>query len=206
MKMKKKFIIIGIFTIAIIIFLTIFITHKTNFIQPTVSLLDEITLNDSEKELLSVLQDIDYTLKNPKVTDDENEENTNTINFTITPTEPTSLKKLINNIYEVRKYINEDGNIFFLLDVDVNFQTNSVNKRRIILTYNGVITSMTYEKDDFAEMEDSNIEQNNDSLTYNFGKDFYTAFFETLTNKIKEIWEEALKYDNVNYNKILNKI
>lgn len=206
MKMKKKFIIIGIFTIAIIIFLTIFITHKTNFTKPTVSLLDEITLNDSEKELLSVLQDIDYTLKNPKVTDDENEENTNTIDFTITPTEPTSLKKLINNIYEVRKYINEDGNIFFLLDVDVNVQKNNVNKRRIILTNNGVITSMTYEKDDFAEMEDSNIEQNNDSLTYNLGKDFYTALFENLTNKIREIWEEAIKYDNVNYNKILNKI
>ena len=206
MKMKKIFIIIGIFTIAIIIFLTIFITHKTNFTKPTVSLLDEITLNDSEKELLSVLQDIDYTLKNPKVTDDENEENTNTIDFTITPTEPTSLKKLINNIYEVRKYINEDGNIFFLLDVDVNAQKNNVNKRRIILTNNGVITSMTYEKDDFAEMEDSNIEQNNDSLTYNLGKDFYTALFENLTNKIREIWEEAIKYDNVNYNKILNKI
>lgn len=206
MKVKKIFIIIGIITIAIVIFLTIFITHNKYSGEYTASLLDEITLNDSEKEILSVLQDIDYALRNPKATNEKSEEDTNTINFTIAPSESTSLKELISNIYEVRKYITEDGEMIFLLDVDINFQTNNLNKRRIIVTNNGTITNMTYEKEDIADLEDNNIEQNNDTLTFNFGKDFYTTLFETITNKIREIWENAIKYDNVNYNNILNKI
>ena len=206
MKVKKIFIIIGIITIAIVIFLTIFITHNKYSGEYTASILDEITLNDSEKEILSVLQDIDYALRNPKITNEESEEDANTINFTIAPSEPTSLKELISNIYEVRKYITEDGEIIFLLDVDINSQTNNLNKRRIIVTSNGTITSMTYEKEDIADLEDSNIEQSNDTLTVNFGKDFYTTLFQTITNKIREIWEDATKYDNVNYTNILNKI
>ncbi len=206
MKVKKIFIIIGIITIAIVIFLTIFITHNKYSGEYTASILDEITLNDSEKEILSVLQDIDYALRNPKITNEESEEDANTINFTIAPSEPTSLKELISNIYEVRKYITEDGEIIFLLDVDINSQTNNLNKRRIIVTSNGTITSMTYEKEDIADLEDSNIEQSNDTLTFNFGKDFYTTLFQTITNKIREIWEDATKYDNVNYTNILNKI
>ncbi len=206
MKVKKIFIIIGIIIIAIVIFLTIFITHNKYSGEYTASILDEITLNDSEKEILSVLQDIDYALRNPKITNEESEEDANTINFTIAPSEPTSLKELISNIYEVRKYITEDGEMIFLLDVDINSQTNNLNKRRIIVTSNGTITSMTYEKEDIADLEDSNIEQSNDTLTLNFGKDFYTTLFETITNKIRKIWEDATKYDNVNYTNILNKI
>ena len=126
--MKKK-IIIGIIVALVIAFVVgsiVYINMSGDSID--LSIADEITLNDNEKEVLEVLKQVDNYLKNPP----QKEEDTNTIDFTISLTEPTDFKTVFSKVYEVRKHTSEEGKVSYMLDVDMNSETEEVDTRRYI--------------------------------------------------------------------------
>ena len=42
--------------------------------------------------------------------------------------------------------------------------------------------------------------------TINFGKDFIKALFDAVTQAINQMWDEADRYENVNYSNILSRV
>ncbi len=200
---KKVLIFLGIIALVVAIYFICFHRGTTEENKKTLTVAENITLNDDEKELLSELVNVNYKLLNPK----QQEENTNTTDYTevAKPTEPTSLKDFCIKLYEARKTTNENGETIYLFDMDTKGK-NGETTRRIFITRNGEITGCTFIESDYAEsleqMEDTKFE--NGSI--NLGKDFLKVIFEGLTKTINETWEKATIYDNVNYDNILSKI
>lgn len=199
---KIVFIVIGIIAIIVAIYFICFYRGTTGDNKKSLTIAEEITLNDNEKELLSELVNVNNRLLNPKP-----KENTTTTDYTeiAKPTEPTSLKDFCKKIYEARKTTNESGETIYLFDMETKSQ-NEQTVRRIFITKNGEITGCTFVESDYAEsleqMENTTVE--NGSI--NLGKEFVKAIFEGLTKTINETWDKATVYDNVNYNNILSKI
>ena len=157
-------------------------------------------LNDKEQEILEVLKKADYSLKNPQ----PKEEDTNTVDFTITMTEPTEFKTIISKIYEGRKYTAEEGTESYLFDVELNFEDKEINSRRYIsVNDNGVTIFPRADDVENIEIEDEGRMENG---AYTFGKEFYKTIFEGLENQINDIWQQSATYSNVNYDKVYNKI
>ncbi len=176
--MKKKILIILIMLLLVIIGIVI---------------ASKFLLNKNEKEILSVLKDLDYSLKNPPDFED------NIIK--IRPTEPISLKEYIHNISEARKIQNENGSFTFLFKVflDENYET-------ILVVTNGELIGMTInaeilEKADVNENAESE-ENFGDTFSNMLQKTFITKMNESITEK----WNSAIVVENVNFTKVLNKI
>lgn len=172
----KKIILIVILTITIIV---------AGFI-----LINNFLLNNNEKEILEVLKDLDNSLQNPK----EKEEST----FDFMPSEPITLKKYIDTIYEVRKINTESGNIMFLFKVKL-LKENGDNYEGILAVVDGEIKGMT--------IDDKTIENINDDVEENnFTNSLQKAFIKGINKIITKNWDEASKINNVNFVKILNRI
>ncbi len=172
----KKIILIVILTITII---------GVGFI-----LINNFLLSNNEKEILEVLKDLDNSLQNPK------EKKEGTLNFM--PSEPMTLKKYVDTIYEVRKINTESGNIMFLFKVKI-LTENGDNYEGILEVVDGEIKGMT--------IDDKTIENiNNDVEENNFTNSLQKAFIEQINKIITEKWDEASKINNVNFIKILNRI
>lgn len=172
----KKIILIVILTITVIV--------------AGVILINNFLLNNNEKEILEVLKDLDNSLQNPK----EKEEGT----FNFMPSEPMTLKKYIDTIYEVRKINTESGNITFLFKVKL-LKENGDNYEGILAVVDGEIKGMT--------IDDKTIENINDDVEENnFTNSLQKAFIKGINKIITEKWDEASKINNVNFIKILNRI
>ena len=94
--MKKKiFIVVGILLLIGIIYFVCFYRGTTGDNKKTLTVAEEITLNDNEKELLAELVNVNNQLLNPK-----QEENTNTTDYVevAKPTEPVALKTYLSAI------------------------------------------------------------------------------------------------------------
>lgn len=170
--MKKKILIILLIVILVII---------------SAIIANNILLNKNEKEILSVLKDVDYSLRNPK--DDEDTENT----FNIVPTEPTSLKEFITTIYEVKKYSLDDGTIGYLIKASLINDSET-----ILVVSNGELTSMTIDN----KLLENNNDESKDGLSY----DLTNYFLQSFNNIITEKWDNSTSINDVNFTKILNKI
>ena len=177
--MKKK-IIIGIFLLLLLIIVSVFLINK-------------FTLNTTEKELLSVLIDLNYSLRNPKSTDGD------TMNYM--PTEPITLKQYIHTIYEARKIHTDNGNLTFLFKVGFLKEDNS-EYESIIVVSNGGIVGMTIDNN----LINSNSSEEESELSSEFADSLQEAFIDSLNEVIKERWEEAIVLEKVNFDKILKKI
>lgn len=176
--MKKKILIIVLMVFLVII---------------GVVVVNKFLLNKNEKEILSVLKDLDYSLKNPPNTEDDT--------ISLRPTEPTSLKEYIHTILEVRKTYNENGNLTFLFKVvlEENYET-------ILVVSNGNLQSMIINTETLVNNDsatDTESEENwGDSLTKIFMQSFITKTNELIT----ENWNNAMVVEKINFTKVLNKI
>lgn len=180
--MKKKFVIILI----IILILSIIITFIT---------IKKVTLNKSEEEVLSVLQDVNSYLEKPI---DENE-NTSTISFK--PKSPMSIKELVSSIHQVRKGYNENGNLFFLFDVSILDKDNNEMKS-ILYVSNGKLVGMTL-NEELSKFLNINQETGNFE---NIFKAAYNKAIEKVNNHITNLWNESTIIDNINLKKIIDKL
>lgn len=201
--MKKKiFIVVGIILLIGIIYFVCFYRGTTKDNKKTLTVAEEITLNDSEKELLAELVNVNNQLLNPK-----QEENTNTADYVeiAKPTEPVELKNFCKKIYEARKTTNEQGETIYLFDMDTIGNNNEI-VRRIFITKNGEMTGCTFIESDYAKAVEEAGNTTADSNGITLGGDFVKVIFEGITKSIKEIWEKATVYENVNYDNILSKI
>lgn len=176
--MKKKILIILLMVILVII---------------GVIIANKILLNKNEKEILSVLKDLDYSLKNPPNTENDT--------ISLRPTEPISLKEYVHTISEVRKIHTENGTLTFLFKVVL-----AENYETILVVSNGELLSMTINAETL-ENEDVDIDTESEE---NWGDNLINIFqqsFITKTNElITEKWNSAIVVENVNFTKVLNKI
>lgn len=97
-KKTKKIILslIGILAIIVVLYFICFYRGTTENNKKSLTIAEEITLNDNEKELLAELINVNNKLQNP-----ETKENANTTDYTeiAKPAEPTSLKDFCKKIY-----------------------------------------------------------------------------------------------------------
>lgn len=170
--MKKNILIILFIALLIISFLLVF---------------NKFYLNKNEKELLSVLNEFNTSLQNiePKEND----------NYNFRPSEVTSLKQYVSNIYEARKYIAENGAIFFLFRVEL--VNESGNSNNILIISNGNMISRTINETTYKYLNIS---------TNDFTNSLQKVFFEKVNNITLERWDKSEIINNVNFEKILNKI
>ncbi len=202
---KKVFIVIVVIAILLVSVYFIFIhRERTENNKKELTIAEEITLNDNEKELLSELINVNDKLLNP--TNTENAD-TNSTDYTkiVKPKESISLKDFCIKLYEARKTINEQGETLYMFDMDTK-GNNGKTIRRFILTKNGEMQGCSFVESDYTEtlneMEDTKYENG----TINLGKEFMQSIFEGLTKSINEMWEKATIYEDVNYDNILGKI
>lgn len=176
--MKKKILIISLILLLIII--GVVIAHK-------------VLLNKNEKEILSVLKDLDYSLQNPPNIEKD------TIN--LRPTKPITLKEYVHTISEVRKIHSENGTLTFLFKAVL-----AENYETILVVSNGELISMTINAETL-ENTDTDIDAESEE---NWGDNLINIFqqsFITKTNAlITEKWDSAIVVENVNFTKVLNKI
>lgn len=201
--MKKKiFIVVGIILLIGIIYFVCFYRGTTEDNKKTLTVAEEITLNDNEKELLEELVNVNNKLLNPK-----QEENTNTTDYVevAKPTEPIALKDFCKKIYEARKTTNEQGETIYLFDMDTMGNDNKI-VRRIFITKNGEMTGCTFVESDYEKAVEEAGNTTADSNGITLGGDFVKAIFEGTTKSINEMWDKATVYENVNYDNILSKI
>lgn len=206
MKARTKkiiFIALIIVILALAIYFICFFRGTTDDNKKTLTVAEEITLNNEEKELLSELVNVNNQLLNPK----QETTNTNETNYTelVKPKEPISLKDFCKKLYEARKTTNEQGETIYLFDMDT-VGANNENVRRIIVTKNGEMTGCTFIESDYSEAVSQLGNTSFDGNSINLGGDFLKAIFEGLTQEVNEMWEQATTYENVNYNNILSKI
>lgn len=175
--MKKK-IIIGILLFLVVVIISVILINK-------------FTLNTTEKELLSVLNDLNYSLQNPKNIDED------TISYM--PTEPITLKEYIHTIYEARKIHTDNGNLTFLFKVGFLKEDNN-EYESIIVVSNSEIVGMTFDNNVIDSSEEDS------DLTNSFADAIQETLINTLNKTIKQRWEEAIILDKVNFDKILKKI
>ena len=201
--MKKKiFIVVGILLLIGIIYFVCFYRGTTGDNKKTLTVAEEITLNDNEKELLAELVNVNNQLLNPK-----QEEDTNTTDYVevAKPTEPVALKDFCKKIYEARKTTNEQGETIYLFDMDTMGNDNKI-VRRIFITKNGEMTGCTFVESDYAKAVEEAGNTTADSNGITLGGDFVKVIFEGITKSINEMWDKAAVYENVNYDNILSKI
>ena len=176
--MKKKILIILLILLLIII--SIVIANK-------------VLLNKNEKEILSVLKDLDYSLQNPPDTEDDS--------ISLRPTEPITLKEYVHTISEVRKIHTENGTLTFLFKAVL-----AENYETILVVSNGELISMTINAETLENADtdiDTESEENwGDNLINIFQQSFITKTNELITEK----WDSAIVVENVNFTKVLNKI
>lgn len=170
--MKKNILIILFIALLIINFLLVF---------------NKFYLNKNEKELLSVLNEFNTSLQN--IEPNEND------NYNFRPSEVTSLKQYVSNIYEARKYIAENGDIFFLFRVEL--VNESGNSNNILIISNGNMISRTINETTYKYLNIS---------TNDFTNSLQKVFFEKVNNITLERWDKSEIINNVNFEKILNKI
>ena len=147
--MKKKiFIVIGIVTLIGIIYFVCFYRGTTDDDRKTLTVAEEITLNDNEQELLKELINVNDKLLNP-----QNEKNVNTTDYVevVKPEKPMTLKDFCKKIYEARKTTNEQGETIYLFDIDTMGSNNQIVIRKII-TKNGEMTGCTFIESDYKEV------------------------------------------------------
>ncbi len=202
---KKIFLVIVVIAILLVAVYFIFIHRgRTEDNKKQLTLAEQITLNDNEKEILSELVNVNDKLLNPTATENTD---TNSTDYTeiVKPKESVSLKDFCIKLYEARKTTNEQGETLYMFDMDTK-GNNGETIRRFILTKNGEMQGCSFVESDYNEalneMEDTKYENG----TLNLGKQFMQALFEGLTKTINEMWEKAIIYENVNYDNILKKI
>lgn len=199
----KIFIIVTTLVLLIALIYFMFIYRKTtDENKKTLTVVEEITLNGNEEEILLELINVNNRLLNPTT---EQESNNNSYIEVTKPTEATSLKNFCKTLYEARKTINEQGETIYLFDMETKSKDSDEPVRRIIVTRNGELTFCTFVESDYENLndEETNIDSNG---SINLGTEFTKALLQGLSNKINEMWESAITFDNVNYNNILSKI
>ena len=206
MKEKTKkvvFIVLIVIILASAIYFICFFRGTTDDNKKTLTVAEEITLNNEEKELLSELVNVNNQLLNPE----QETTNANETNYTelVKPTEPISLKDFCKKLYEARKTTNEQGETVYLFDMNT-VGANNETVRRIIVTKNGEMTGCTFVESDYSEAVSQLGNTSFDGNSINLGGDFLKAIFEGLTQEVNVMWEQATTYENVNYNNILSKI
>ena len=187
--MKKKIILVLIVLLLIIAIVVGYVIFK------------KFTLNDSEKEVLSVLQDLDNSLKSPTA---ETTDGNNTT-FSLKPTSATSAKELINHIHEVRKVHNDkNGGLAFLFKVSILDKDNN-EMESILCVTNGKLTSMTLD-DKLSEFLNINKNDLEDNMFSGIYSNLIKSGIEASNKAINKLWDEGTSIKNINLNKIFNNL
>ena len=161
-KNKKVLIFLGIIVLVIAIYFICFHRGTTEENKKTLTLAEEITLNNNEKELLSELVNVNNKLLNPT-----QEENANTTDYTkiVKPREPTSLRDFCIKLYEARKTTNDEEETIYLFEMETKGKSEET-VRRIFVTKNGELAGCTFIESDYAE----NLEQMDNTTVNENGK------------------------------------
>lgn len=176
--MKKKILIILLMLLLIIIGAVI---------------ANKILLNKNEKEILSVLKDLDYSLQNPPNTENDT--------ISLRPTEPITLKEYVHTISEVRKIHTENGTLTFLFKAVL-----AENYETILVVSNGELISMTINAE-ALENTDTDIDgESEENWSDNLINIFQQSFITKTNELINEKWDSATVIENVDFTKVLNKI
>lgn len=176
--MKKKILIILLILLLIII--SIVIANK-------------VLLNKNEKEILSVLKDLDYSLQNPPDTEDDS--------ISLRPTEPITLKEYVHTISEVRKIHTENGTLTFLFKAVL-----AENYETILVVSNGELISMTINAETLENADTDIDTESEENWSDNLINIFQQSFITKTNELINEKWDSATVIENVDFTKVLNKI
>lgn len=206
--MKKSYIIILVVVICLIGVLgTIFFLNRGNNKQ--LSILEEIRFNEGEEEILEVLKGAnDWLLSEEEEQQEENDDDTL---FSINPKPaPIALRDFITKIYEVRRKKTDNGEPYYILDVDTKSE-EKVTRRFCIYSKSKLIIGLANSDFDWSEFGEEKVEETrNDeggiSYTFSFGASFYQAMLESWNQQIQEEWNNAEKFNYVNYNALLKAI
>lgn len=178
--MKKK-ILIGVGTVFLIVIIMISVFM--------------INIHIKENEIIDVIEKADIYLSNEKKLSDYTD---NTYGgeseFSNKITADISIKDLISSIFECRKYVEKNGKELYLFDVEVKEEENSKRAYIIIDKEGGVYLFPTSK--DVREME-----ENSSELI-----DFWVSYMEDLVIEFENMWKDANKFTNVNYEKIYNRV
>ncbi len=201
---KVNIMVVIILLIIIIVGVTgtiILLSNKRND-KTNLSVLDEIIFSDEEKEILEVLRKINEWLLNPET---EKDEDTNV--FSLKPAESICLKDFVTEIYEVRKRVSVDDEPYYILDVDTRSKDNKTTRRFFIYSNSSVIVGLNESDFDWSDMAEEKVEQTESGeITMSFGSSFYQAMLESFNQQIEEEWNNAEKFNQVNYNALLKAI
>lgn len=217
---KKKIIIISIVVILVLILtLTIYLLNKNKKSTSETSVYDNadsnlsqaVVLSEADNELIAVLKNVDTYLQNFSI--DEDSINQEQFMFLLSiggafeggTIHNTNLKEYISQIYEARKYIDNNEKTTYLFDVEVVDKGNLLNtKRTIIMVCDGIIKYLNLNLHDinFTNEIFTEDELNNFALV----EAFYGSYFTSICTQVSNTWEKATPFENVNYENIWNNI
>lgn len=198
---NKIFIIIGIIILGLVIYVVCIHRGTTEENKKDLTIIEKITLNDNEKELLSELVNVNDKLLHPTQSED-----TNSLDYVNAekPTEPISLKEFCIKLYEARKTTNENGETIYIFDMDTKGNNGEVVRRKIFINNGEMI--FTFTDSEIEEVVENVGDTTISEEGINLGKDFAKAMLQGINNSANELWEKANTYNNVNYDNILKEV
>lgn len=169
---KVIYIVIGL--ICVILVCSISMGTKNNKKQ-------KITLNEEEKELVSVINKI--KLKN------------------------TTFKKVCNKLYEVRKTKDTNGDTVYIFDMEANTVAIVESKAMDLLKQNMTgLSEKNTERRKYYLKDNKFILCTFSGKDYTNQSAEALIAFSISNSTIEEMWEEGKSYNNVNYEKILKSL
>lgn len=204
MKLNKKIIIIPILIILLIlaIYFVFIYRVKTNENNKGLTIFEKFTMSDNEKEIYTLLSIINNNIINGNLVDSESD----AVKNVDIEKEDIKLKEFFYNIYEIKKYTNENNEINYIIDMDFKTKENQVNRRKFV-TKDGKITTFSLLESDFDTLENNNTNSAENSDFSNALSIYFTQqIIEAINKAIDEKWNKSISFNDVNYKKIIDKI
>lgn len=204
MKLNKKIIIIPILIILLIlaIYFVFIYRVKTNESNKGLTIFEKLTMSNNEKEIYTLLSIINNNIINGNLVDSESDE----IKKIDIKNEDINLKEFFNNIYEIKKYTNENNEINYIIDMDLKTEENQVTRRKFVIK-DGKITTFSLLESDFDNLKNNNTNSTENSDFSNALSIYFTQqIIEAINKAIDEKWNKSISFNDVNYKKIIDKI
>ena len=204
MKLNKKIIIIPILIILLIlaIYFVFIYRVKTNESNKGLTIFEKLTMSDNEKEIYTLLSIINNNIINGNLVDSESDE----IKKIDIKNEDINLKEFFNNIYEIKKYTNENNEINYIIDMDLKTEENQVTRRKFVIK-DGKITTFSLLESDFDNLKNNNTNSTENSDFSNALSIYFAQqIIEAINKAIDEKWNKSISFNDVNYKKIIDKI
>lgn len=217
-KKKKTIIIVSIIILLILVLIsTIYLLNKSKKTESGTSVYENVdsnlsktvVLSEADNELISVLKNVDIYLQNFTITEDVATQEQFMFLISIGGVEDAktsiTLKEYISNIYEARKYTDDNGKTTYLFDIELVDKANLlVNKRAIIMVSDEAIKYINL---NLHDINFTNEIFTKDTLnSFALIEAFYGSYFTSICTQVSNTWEKATTFENVNYENIWNNI